>query len=191
MATAVVAARPLALIAATNARQGLIAVASGEESINVDIQRASVAAFVPTDEEVQQSIAVAAAESGSDVRGDVSVRIVDEAEMTELNHRYRGKQRSTNVLAFPAELGDLPGLPASDAGLLGDLVICAPVVAREAEEQRKPAAVHWAHMVVHGMLHLLGYDHETDAEAREMESLEIAALARLGVENPYKIKRLT
>lgn len=191
MAMAVAAARPLALMATTMARSGLNAVAGGKENINVDIQRATVAAFVPMDEEMQQSIAVAATESGRDVRGDISVRIVDEAEMTELNHRYRGKQRSTNVLAFPAELGDLPGLPASDAGLLGDLVICAPVVAREAAEQGKPEAVHWAHMVVHGMLHLLGYDHETDAEAKEMESLEIAALARLGVENPYKIKRLT
>lgn len=164
---------------------------TGEDGITVDIQRACVATFVPTDLEVQQSIAVAATEAGREVSGDVSVRIVDEAEMTELNHRYRGKERPTNVLAFPADLADLPGLPASDAGLLGDLVICAPVVAREAGEQGKAESVHWAHMLVHGMLHLLGYDHETDAQAHEMELLEIAALARLGVENPYKIKRLT
>ena len=95
-----------------------------------------------------------------------------------LNRTYRGKDRPTNVLAFPAELNDLPGLPVDNAGLLGDLLICAPVVAREAEEQGKEAAAHWCHMLVHGMLHLLGHDHETDDEARRMEALEVAALAR-------------
>ena len=98
---------------------------------------------MPTQEEVQQFITLAAEQAAGDVRGEVSVRIVDEAEMTEINHRYRGKNQPTNVLAFPAELESLPGLPEEGTGLLGDLVICAPVVDREADEQGKPAAAHW------------------------------------------------
>ena len=165
--------------------------ADGDSRFDVEMQLACAGANVPTQAEVRQFIALVADEAGGDARGEVSVRIVDEAEMAEINRRYRGKNQPTNVLAFPAELQSLPGLPEENAGLLGDLVICAPVVDREANEQGKSAAAHWAHMLVHGMLHLLGYDHESDADAREMEGLEIATLARHGIENPYKIKRLT
>lgn len=156
----------------------------------VDLQIACDAPELPTAADIGRCIDFAAAEAGASSGGEVSVRIVSEDEMMSLNRTYRGKDRPTNVLAFPAELNDLPGLPVDNAGFLGDLLICAPVVTREAEEQGKEAAAHWCHMLVHGMLHLLGHDHETDDEARRMEALEVAALARQGVENPYKIKRL-
>lgn len=112
--------------------------------------------------------------------GALTLRIVDEPEMTTLNGRYRGQPRPTNVLAFPA------ALPAEfELAVLGDVILCAPVIAREALEQGKPEAAHWAHMVVHGTLHLLGFDHEEADQARVMEALETAVLAQLGYPNPY------
>ena len=111
----------------------------------------------------------------------ITLRIVDEPESRALNRDYRGIDRPTNVLSFSY---DPP--PGSDA-LIGDLVICAPVVAREAAEQGKLPAAHWAHMVVHGTLHLLGYDHQNEDEAREMESLETKILAELGFPDPYAL----
>jgi len=111
---------------------------------------------------------------------EVVVRVTGEAESRRLNRDYRGKDRPTNVLSFPFE--PVAGI---DLEHLGDLVICAPVVAREAVEQGKPAEAHWAHMVVHGMLHLQGFDHETDADAAEMEALETEILAGLGYPAPY------
>lgn len=119
-----------------------------------------------------------------DAVGDVTVRIVDEAESHELNGRYRGKDKSTNVLSFPYD-GDMLDMP-----ILGDLVICAPVVQREAAEQGKDPRAHWAHMVVHGCLHLLGYDHEKDDEAEVMESRERQVLAELGFGDPYAADQL-
>jgi len=112
--------------------------------------------------------------------GEVSVVLVDEAEGRRLNLQYRGRDYATNVLSFPA---DLPTGVRSP--LLGDLVVCAPVVARESTEQRKRLADHYAHMLVHGSLHLLGYDHVDDAEAERMEALETRILARLGIADPY------
>lgn len=112
--------------------------------------------------------------------GDLTIRIVDEAESHELNRRYRGKDKSTNVLSFPYD-GDMLDMP-----MLGDLVICAPVVNREAEEQHKDPRAHWAHMVVHGCLHLLGYDHLADQEAEKMESREREILAGFGFVDPYQ-----
>lgn len=111
---------------------------------------------------------------------ELSIRLVDQAESTELNHSYRGKNQATNVLSFPADIPDFIDLP-----LLGDLVICSSVVQQEAIEQHKLVEAHWAHMVVHGTLHLLGYDHIDDDEAEEMEALEIAILASLDIANPY------
>ncbi|BEU02579.1 endoribonuclease YbeY [Agarivorans sp. OAG1] len=111
---------------------------------------------------------------------EITVRIVDEAESQALNSQYRHKDKPTNVLSFPFEAPPGVSLP-----LLGDLVICRQVVEREAEEQGKPVFDHWAHMVVHGSLHLLGYDHIEDQEAEEMEALEIAVLTKLGISNPY------
>lgn len=111
---------------------------------------------------------------------ELAVRLVDSAEGRELNRQYRGRDYATNVLSFPADLP--PGLRLP---LLGDLIICAPVVAREAAEQGKPLRSHYAHMTVHGVLHLLGYDHMADAEAERMEALERRALAGLGIADPY------
>ena len=112
---------------------------------------------------------------------DLSIRIVDEREGRELNHAYREKDYATNVLSFPFEAP--AGVPIE---YLGDLVICAPVVEREAEEQGKALESHWAHMVVHGVLHLQGYDHIEEAEAEQMEALEKHIMARLGYDNPYQ-----
>ena len=117
---------------------------------------------------------------GFQQEAEVTVRLVDEAESRELNHGYRGKDSPTNVLSFPFEAP--PGL---ELPLLGDLVICRQVVEREAAEQNKPLEAHWAHMVVHGSLHLLGYDHIEDEEAEEMEALEREIMAELGFADPY------
>jgi probable rRNA maturation factor len=111
---------------------------------------------------------------------ELSIRIVDAAESQALNRSFRGQDKPTNVLAFPAELPPELGLP-----LLGDVVICREVVESEATAQSKPAEAHWAHMVVHGTLHLLGYDHETPADAGTMEQLEAEILAELGWPDPY------
>ena len=114
-------------------------------------------------------------------QAELTIRIVDEAESQELNSNYRGKDKPTNVLSFPFEAP-----PEIDIPLLGDLIICAPVVELEAKQQHKSLQAHWAHMVVHGCLHLLGYDHIQDAEAEEMESLETQLVENLGFNNPYK-----
>ena len=114
----------------------------------------------------------------------LDIRIVGEGESQALNRDYRGKDKPTNVLSFPAELP--PELIAElDEVPLGDLAICAEVVAREALEQGKPLQAHWAHMTVHGVLHLLGHDHVEEADAARMEPLEIRILAELGFDNPY------
>ena len=115
---------------------------------------------------------------------DLAIRIVDEKEGRSLNKHYRGKDYATNVLSFPAELPE--GLPKNvRMPLLGDLVLCAPVVAREAKQQGKPLNAHYAHLTVHGALHLLGWDHENDVDAAAMEQLEREILAGLGIADPY------
>lgn len=114
-------------------------------------------------------------------RAEVVVRIVDEQESAQLNKAYRQRSGSTNVLTFPFEA---PPQVAMD--LLGDMVICAPVIAREAQEQGKSLESHWAHMAVHSSLHLLGFDHQSEQEATEMEALEKDILARMGYANPYE-----
>lgn len=114
------------------------------------------------------------------------IRIVDEKESAELNQHYRHKPGPTNVLSFPFEWPEgLDRLEHEDTTLLGDLIICAPVVEREAIAQNKPLLHHWAHMTVHGLLHLRGYDHIEEHEAEEMEIKEIAILKKLHIENPY------
>ena len=148
-------------------------------SIFVDLQIATEnLEGLPTEEQITQWATAAVQPEGDEV--EMTVRIVDEAESHELNLTYRGKDRPTNVLSFPFECPDEVVLP-----LLGDLVICRQVVEREAAEQEKPLMAHWAHMVVHGSLHLLGYDHIEDYEAEEMESLETQIMQGLGFDDPY------
>jgi probable rRNA maturation factor len=116
------------------------------------------------------------------------VRVVDERESAELNSRYRGKKGATNVLSFPAESPAPPKATAVDLLPFGDVVICAAVVEREARAQGKLLAAHWAHMIVHGALHLQGYDHEKPRDAAAMEARERTLLAKLGFPDPYSIK---
>ena len=148
----------------------------------VTVQNAAAATAVPAAAQVRKWARSALA---PDVRGELTVRIVDANESAELNSRYRAKKGATNVLSFRAE----PPHAAADELLpFGDVVICAEVVEREAREQGKPLAAHWAHMVVHGTLHLQGYDHEEAADAHAMEARERALLAKLGFPDPYSIK---
>jgi len=130
---------------------------------------------------------VAAALDGRIREADLAIRIVDAREGRALNRHYRGKDYATNVLSFPADVAEGVKLPKGvKMPLLGDLVICAPVVAKEAREQGKPLNAHYAHLTVHGALHLLGWDHEDDADAECMEKLEREILAGLGIEDPYR-----
>ena len=112
---------------------------------------------------------------------ELVIRVVDPQESRALNHRYRGKDKPTNVLSFPFDVP--PGIESSH---IGDVVICASVVAEEARQQGKPTAAHWAHMVVHGVLHLRGYDHQYDEEAQAMETLEKQILQEMGIDDPYR-----
>ena len=154
-------------------------------AVTADVQIACDDPHIPAEHEFQSWIETAVAESGRAPKAsvEVAVRVVDVDEIRTLNRLYRDKDYSTNVLSFSA--GDIVGLPADADRSLGDVVICATVVATEAAEQRKAVKDHWAHMIVHGTLHLLGFDHENDAEAREMESLETQILASKNVTDPY------
>jgi probable rRNA maturation factor len=145
----------------------------------LDIQRVIDAENLPTDAQFQ--LWVDSALTNADEDYEIVIRIVNEIESADLNQRYRGKTGATNILSFPADLPD-----EVDLDLLGDLVVCAPVLAREALEQHKALDNHWAHIIIHGVLHLLGYDHVDDAQADEMESKEIAILQNLQILNPYE-----
>ena len=147
--------------------------------VELDLQLVTEAANLPSEAQLRQWCELALRQRSAP--SELTIRIVDEAEGRELNHTWRGKDYATNVLSFPAEVPE--GL--LDIPLLGDLVICAQVVAREAVEQGKPADAHWAHLTIHGCLHLLGYDHIDDEEAEEMEALERQLLAELGYPDPY------
>ncbi|MGJ8669887.1 MAG: rRNA maturation RNase YbeY [Oceanococcus sp.] len=150
--------------------------------MNLTVQRIS-ALPAPDDQQMKQWLAAAMAPVGS---RELLVRIVDAAESQALNLQYRDKDKPTNVLSFPAqELPvDIPELVASQA--LGDLVICAEVVQCEAAEQGKNVEAHWAHLLIHGCLHLQGHDHQNDSEAEQMENLERRLLAQLNFSDPYE-----
>ncbi len=148
-------------------------------NLDLDIQNATKFDAIPSRERfVEWSLA---AMDGVREHAEMVIRLVDEPEIQGLNRTYRGKDQPTNVLSFPS---DLPEVVDSD--LLGDLVICAPVVLREAKEQGKSEESHWAHMVVHGVLHLLGYDHLQEGDAETMEQLEREVMTGLGFQDPYK-----
>ena len=158
-------------------------------NLQVDMQR-RVSAWTPGTRDIARWAETAIGRQAAG--GELGVRVVGSAESRRLNARYRGRDKPTNVLSFPP--APLPrrapaarGARSGGSRLLGDLVICAPVVRSEAREQRKSLEEHWAHLVVHGSLHLIGYDHQREAEAKRMERREVAVLRRLGFSNPYRI----
>ena len=153
-------------------------------TVQVDVQNACDDDTAPEIPIVESWIARAVCATDAEGDIEVSVRIVDAAEIHALNSDYRGRDKPTNVLSFPA--GDVAGLPADMPVPLGDVVICASVVREEAAAQGKAITDHWAHMLVHGTLHLLGFDHETETEAAEMEALETRILSEHGVADPYR-----
>ncbi|HET6593055.1 MAG TPA: rRNA maturation RNase YbeY [Xanthomonadales bacterium] len=146
-------------------------------TIELEVQRATRFQPLPGDRQFEQWARAALGQSKAAI---LTLRIVGLEEMRRLNRRYRGKDAATNVLSFPA---DLPG--AVDLPLLGDVVLCAPLVIEEAQMQGKSPDAHWAHLTIHGILHLLGHDHVDPAEAAAMEGLEIELLGELGIGNPY------
>lgn len=146
----------------------------------IDIESNSQSQQIPVAAELERWINAALIAEQLEA-AEVSLYIVDEDESQELNAQYRGKDKPTNVLSFPADIPEAVGVP-----LLGDLVVCAPVVEREAQEQGKSLSAHWAHMLVHGTLHLLGFDHIDDDEAEVMETLETQIVTGLGYPAPYQ-----
>lgn len=156
--------------------------------IHIDLQLASESADLPTEADFQRWVNAALLTRKDEA--ELSIRLVDNDESQALNHEYRGKDKPTNVLSFPFEIPQELVEMGADMGdmahMIGDLVISAPVVAQEAIDQKKTAEAHWAHMVVHGCLHLLGYDHIKDEEADVMENLEREILAELGFDDPYQ-----
>ena len=137
------------------------------------VQYASTGAHLPSRRQLRKW-----AKAAINVDTELTIRIVDAQESLELNSNYRGKDYATNVLTFPI---------SEQPHLLGDIIICAPVVADEATAQHKPLEAHYAHLTVHGVLHLQGFDHDTEAQAELMEGLEISILAKLGYANPYLV----
>ena len=159
---------------AARAKTGTLAV--HQLSVSYAVPRAGL----PSPASFRQWVTAALRGAGRRKPAEVAIRIVDTDEGQALNRAYRGKDYATTVLSFPAELP-----PGVDLPLIGDLAICAPVVAREADEQGKKPRDHWAHLTVHGTLHLLGYDHIENGEAEAMEALETRILAGLGIADPY------
>ena len=156
--------------------------------VRVDVQIATPDASVPSEDEIRwwMSHAVEAATDDDCAEVEIAVRIVGEDEGLELNKQYREGNKATNVLSFPADPLQ-PQIADGGPRILGDVVICAPIVQREALDQGKDPASHWSHLLVHGTLHLLGYDHQTVAEAERMEALERDLLAERGIADPYAV----
>lgn len=147
--------------------------------IELDIQRLVETPEMPDDRQLANWVDHVLSGQGGLM---VNLRLVDETEGRALNRRWRGGDSATNVLSFPASAP-----PAGGVRILGDVVLCGPVIAREAREQNKSVEDHWAHLVAHGLLHLLGYDHIEAGEAEAMEDREIQLLAGLGIANPYAV----
>ena len=148
-------------------------------NLSIDIQKACASEDSPDEDSIKRWVSAAIRDERDD--SDLSIRIVDELESADLNQCYRGKSGATNVLSFPFDAVTPEPLP-----MLGDMVICAPIVVREASEQHKTLQAHWAHIVIHGVLHLLGYDHIDDKDAEHMETLETAIMLELGFPPPYR-----
>jgi probable rRNA maturation factor len=149
-------------------------------NLSIDIQKACASEDSPDEDSIKRWVSAAIRDERDEC--ELSIRIVDEQESADFNQRYRGKSGATNVLSFPFDAVTPEPLP-----ILGDLVICAPVLVREASEQQKTTTAHWAHIVIHGVLHLLGYDHIEDKDAEQMESLETEIMLILDFPPPYRI----
>ena len=152
--------------------------------MNVDVQIVSAAAGIPSADDIGQWVERAVSTLATESDAEITVRVVDEGEMQTLNRDYRDQDKPTNVLSFPA--GYVDGLPQGIVPPLGDIVVCAAIVAREAEEQGKALNDHWGHMLVHGALHLLGHDHQDDEAAQGMEMLERDILDGFEIPDPYR-----
>lgn len=155
-------------------------------SLSLAVQFVSVAKYLPVRAQVRRWALAAHRDVQENRDGQVTIRYVDEKEGRTLNRDFRGKDYATNVLTFVHEAS--PFQPKTAQNYSADIVICAPVIAREAREQKKPMAAHHGHMVLHGMLHAQGFDHENDTEAAAMEAIEIALLRRFRIKNPYEIQ---
>ena len=153
--------------------------------LSVEVQIACDDPGIPEQDDIRTwvRLAVSGSRRVANRDAELAVRVVESEEIRALNHLYRHQDKATNVLSFPAV--DVDGLPAHEPLMLGDVVVCASIVSAEAAAQGKILADHWAHMLVHGTLHLLGFDHESDAEAAEMEAMEITLLAVKGITDPY------
>ncbi len=147
----------------------------------LDLQLVSESKNLPSQDQFQYWVDSVLKDDSQD--SEIVIRVVDEDEMTQFNEQYRNKTGSTNILSFPFDAPD-----AVESDLLGDLLVCAAVVEREAQQQDKILEHHWAHMIVHGVLHLLGYDHIDDQDAEEMEALEVKILKTIKINNPYEEK---
>ncbi len=150
----------------------------------VDVQRISQSRSLPSDAQLQCWVETALLDYPKDA--EILIRIVEMDEMSRLNHQYRNKQGATNILSFPLDLPkEVEGID-----LLGDLVVCAAVLKREAQQQQKLLHSHWAHIIIHGVLHLLGYDHINQFDAQKMEDKEIVLLQKLQITSPYQEKEV-
>jgi len=148
-------------------------------SADVVVQNVSASSDVPSNKIISRWAKTALKDIEQE-KSELTVRVVDEAEIADLNRTYRGKDKTTNVLSFP-----FADPPETATNILGDVVVCAAVIKREAQEQSKAQDAHWAHMIVHGVLHLCGYDHEQQTQAEQMERMETNVLAQLGFPAPY------
>jgi probable rRNA maturation factor len=148
---------------------------------HIDLQVACIADELPSQSQLQLWVETALSTASQATQTfELTIRLVEPEESQQLNSQFRGQDKPTNVLSFPFEVPE--GLTLN---LLGDLVICVDIMKNEAKSQNKKLFDHWAHLVIHGCLHLLGFDHISDAEAEEMEAIEVAALAKLNINNPY------
>ena len=151
-------------------------------TVEVQISLSDKTIWLPERGALEQWIGLALADRLT--QAIVGIRIVEIDEIRQLNQQYRRKNSPTNVLSFPYSL---PDVVKQAVPVLGDIVLCAAVIVTEAQQHHKPLSAHWAHLVMHGLLHLLGYDHGTEAEAKIMENLEIDLLHQLGFANPYEL----
>ncbi len=151
--------------------------------MDIEVQYACEADYLPTKTELLQWLQSVMVFITIPANSELVIRLVSTDEIQQLNHQYRQQPKPTNVLSFPMEM---PDYIDAESNYLGDIVICAEIISKESQQQQKLALAHWAHITIHGLLHLLGYDHQSTEDANVMENLEIQALKQLGYPNPYE-----